>query len=381
MNKLFYKRKAVLSSIFVCLLLILVSTIVPTINGSYTNEIINDVENNILNKEKYNKIIENFNNGIFNLIQDDLSYELFFEFYNSIDSSKFINNKFIGLLIIEFITLFKQINKNTYKNEIENKNFKVNDNINYLQYKNLGFINDITYDDNFTSYWMKYEETVNFWHEENPSIKSFQEWFNDIDGRVNNIEQHYLFQILISFVLCFIGAFGIKFVSIIGWIVLAFVLYQVFNFIKRIVDGYNYYTSLKIREVEILVHIKGNTTGPEKDGINDLWQDKRVVAINTDAIEECDGSIGKTEDLFTYYLGPAIGVNNTGINESGWYSLKNRNKAEGEDNDYKAPLPPGNWSIEAKYSPDWDGSGVKPVGFITRKGILIYEITLEPRQI
>ena len=79
-------------------------------------------------------------------------------------------------------------------------------------------------------------------------------------------------------------------------------------------------------------------------------------------------------NLFTYYLGPAKGVE-----DPGWYTLKNRRDAEGEDKDFKPPHPPGDWTIEILATPEWKGSGIESIENIERTGIKIYEIMLEPQ--
>ena len=241
--------------------------------------------------------------------------------------------------------------------------------------KNPVFIENSPYDDSFIEYWEEYEETVEFWHKpsQDPNIKNFQEWYENIIPRVNDVKDYLLFNIGVSFILCLLGAFEVKLVSLVGWAVLGYNFLKLYNINNDLVEGYLHYVVLKNKQVDILVHVKGNTTGPEKNGIDNLWTDQRVVAKNTDAINECDGSNGKTDNLFTYYLGPA-----DDIDQPGWYSIKKRYIPEYPDDlDEKAPRPPGNWTLEIKPTPDWNGNSAG--SFIKANGTMIYEITLEPR--
>ena len=96
----------------------------------------------------------------------------------------------------------------------------------------------------------------------------------------------------------------------------------------------------------------------------------RIEAKSTDALLQCDGTAGKSRHLFTYLMGPA-----SGTNESGWYSLKNRDIAEGQIKDYKSPHPPGDWTIKIGGNNQYHEKS-EQIYDIPRNGTKIIEIQL-----
>lgn len=396
-KNIIFRKKAVFMSIFITLILCLGSVVIPSINGlneinirknfepnkfepndlfsyelyqkaiSYLEENEKILENNIL----ISKLITNLNNKGINIFDylKDLSYNEFIDIYEFLGVIKFNRYELLRVMTTNIIPLFSQIQKIINLDEPDNE-------INTDIFSNTKITNTINESD-FDKYWKLYNTTVDYWGDRF-EVDNFQDWFNRIDLVNVELFDAYKYSILTSLAICIVGSF-VDYVAWIGWLLLGAVLYEVYEFAGYVIQGFNYYTTLIEMQVEILVHVVENTT--EMNGIDGLWEKRDIIAISTDAKNKCDGSRGFTENLFTYYLGPAN--LEEGENESGWYSLKNRNKAEDDRNkDFKAPHPPGNWTIEVNDFKNWTGSGIIPIEHpnnIPRNGVEIITIYLDPK--
>jgi hypothetical protein len=364
---------------------------VPAIHGAKTTEIQNNVEKSYLNNSFYKKafslfkeqlrndkktpmasILNKLDSSVNGHLMDgllDFSYSDFLqilEFLGSPDITKSMN---LRMAIIEVIQIFRQMqNIVSYNGESYEINPQL---VNLVDRFNSEVepepINNPSSD--FDVYWDRYSNATAHWGNRFNS-ENFQEWFNDIDSHSEDMWRSSQVPLVVSLALSFLPVPA----GILGWALLADILLQVFKFISYVLNGYNHYSNLIEAQVIIVIRVVENTT--ERNGIDGLWMESEggIVAKSTDAISKCDGSRGKTMPLFTYLIGPAKGTN-----ESGWYSLKNRDIPEGQVKDYKSPHPPGNWTIEINGNEQYNGSGIIPIYNIPLSGTKIIEIPLDPK--
>ena len=143
-----------------------------------------------------------------------------------------------------------------------------------------------------------------------------------------------------------IDSAAMSFVNLVASIAIAIIFYLDLQALAYVNNGQEYMHNLKSLEVNILIHIGYNNSG-KFVGIDNLYKHFGIEAYNLDAYEKCTGEEAYTTDFFTYYLGPSTYMEGQG--EKGWYSLRMRYIAEGNDNiqeNYKkAPCPPGRWEI------------------------------------
>ena len=359
------KKKAVVTSVLTVVIMCLASTAVPTIHGYKAVEIKTNMEKTDFidqdtfenaisifekqfcneNNNKMSRVLNFLNPKSKDFSMDKLmefSYSDFSKIHKVLGSPDLTRSGMLKTIINKIIPFYQEMRN------IANGDKPINE-INpeitsMMEQLDSEFKASPTYNPNsdFDDYWAVYSDATELWAEK--GFDNYEDWFEATRLEEAEFISDNWLPFISSFILCVVGsASAVPIVSIIGWVMLAFIFYQFYDLMMDIIDGYSQFGWLQWYEIDILVYVYDDEDGT---GIDGLWEKEGIEAKSTDG---CSASSDNSK--FTYYFGEAKGED-----KPGYYSSKNRNEAEGQPRYKKAPCPPGNWTIEIKESIHYNAS-------------------------